>query len=281
MLSQIAPIDLLLQRSGRLWRHDRSSRGGAIQPVLHVLLPDEGSFHFSATEAVYEREILLRTVALLHGRETLQLPADFRPLIEGCYGHGRLANPVVTDDELRAAADHRAAKRQEDQERAITHLLPEPTPIEFVLARQAVEEAEGEGARHSWFMASTRLGSETRAALVLHEARLVAIARRDLEDAKKPRRDRHPPSRSDLKELFRQKVNLPAWWLKGATSRGTAEQCFEGQAWLRGHVVLPMQESEWTGTYNDGSSFAIRDDPRTGLEHLGESHDEADAGNLA
>ena len=78
MLSQLAPVDLLLQRSGRLWRHHRIERGGAMKPVLHVLLPPEDCLEFGASERVYAREILLRTFSLLHGREAFDLPADFK-----------------------------------------------------------------------------------------------------------------------------------------------------------------------------------------------------------
>src|SRR5690606_3975448 len=37
MFTEIAPIDLLLQRAGRLWRHDRPGRQGT--PTIHIALP--------------------------------------------------------------------------------------------------------------------------------------------------------------------------------------------------------------------------------------------------
>jgi CRISPR-associated endonuclease/helicase Cas3 len=77
LLTQIAPIDLLLQRSGRLWRHvehepDRPS--GISGPSLDILLPARDSLAFDASEKVYARAILLRTFTALHRQTTIKLP---------------------------------------------------------------------------------------------------------------------------------------------------------------------------------------------------------------
>jgi CRISPR-associated endonuclease/helicase Cas3 len=283
MISQLAPIDLLLQRSGRLWRHDRSERGGAIQPVLHVILPADGSLQFGATEKVYSREILLRTLSLLNARQTFNLPADFRPLIEGCYGREPLPNELIPVGELDAAAQARDEQRAQHVQMAQRHLLPEPKPDVFEMARKSAEENEGEGGTQSYFVAQTRLGDQSRAALVLHDANLFALARTDLDEAKKPRREQRAPPRDQQKKLFLQKVNIPAWWLANAKSRDGDESFFEGQAWLRGHLVMLFRQREWHGYDIKGRGFCINDDKQLGLRRLasaleGEAHEEADAG---
>src|SRR5206468_3996626 len=61
MISEIAPIDLLLQRSGRLHRH----RERSYPLVLRLLLPAAGDLKFGGTERVYDRYVLLRTLALV------------------------------------------------------------------------------------------------------------------------------------------------------------------------------------------------------------------------
>ena len=64
MVSDFAPIDLLLQRAGRMHRHQRSRPGPLAQPELHVIAPsvDDGVPAFApADQAVYDRHVLLRT----------------------------------------------------------------------------------------------------------------------------------------------------------------------------------------------------------------------------
>ena len=82
MISEIAPIDLLLQRSGRLHRHIKRD----YKPVLHVLLPEERTLDFGRTGYVYAEKPLLRTLAIISGQTEVHLPDDFRMLIERCYG---------------------------------------------------------------------------------------------------------------------------------------------------------------------------------------------------
>ncbi|HOO64710.1 MAG TPA: CRISPR-associated helicase Cas3', partial [Synergistaceae bacterium] len=86
MISEIAPIDLLLQRSGREHRHQKRS----YTPILHILLPQLNSCEkepdFGNTSYVYAKKTLLRTLALLENHPEIHLPEDFRPLIEHCYG---------------------------------------------------------------------------------------------------------------------------------------------------------------------------------------------------
>jgi CRISPR-associated endonuclease/helicase Cas3 len=287
MLSEVAPIDLLLQRSGRLWRHDANTwRGGAMRPILHVLLPPEGSLDFGATERIYARETLLRTMSLLHERRSFDLPVDFRPLIEGCYGRGPLPNNLIPVEQLEAAARSRDMKRAEHAALARRHLLPEPNASVFEMARKSAEETEGEPGAQSYFVAQTRLGDQTRAALVLREPTLFALAKTDLEEAKKQRREQKAPPRAQLKKLFLQKVNIPAWWLLNAQPCDGYEAFFEGRAWLRNHLVLPLRDGEWHGRDAKGREFLIRDDPKLGLQRLalsveGETHEEADAGQTS
>ncbi|MBI5510184.1 MAG: CRISPR-associated helicase Cas3' [Deltaproteobacteria bacterium] len=92
MVSDLAPIDRLIQRAGRLHRHARGERGDA---VLHVLgpawneRPEEGwpGGTFKGTVAVYGRpSVLWRTQRVLHDLGRLELPAKARELVEAVYG---------------------------------------------------------------------------------------------------------------------------------------------------------------------------------------------------
>jgi CRISPR-associated endonuclease/helicase Cas3 len=91
MVSEIAPIDLLLQRCGRLHRHPRLRPAGHETPQFIVLSdagvdgPPPESFGKSI-EWVYDRYILLRTWLALRWREKLAVPTEIEELVEAVYG---------------------------------------------------------------------------------------------------------------------------------------------------------------------------------------------------
>ena len=258
MVSQVAPVDLLLQRSGRLHRHDPRTRPAALPPTLHILLPDAGTLQFGSTEKVYARETLLRTFALLHGKDAWHLPADFRPLIEACYGDALLPEDVVPLELLEAAAQKREDDATVATAKARTHLLPAPNDRVFQLSRMPVGEAEGEGGTSDYFRASTRLGDASQAVIVLEDARLIALAESSRQD------DARPPRRADLEALFRCKVNLPTWWLREAVPTANSSPAFEGDHWLRFMTILPLKGDAWHGL-KGGKPFTIRNDKKLGL----------------
>ena len=105
MLSDLAPIDLLLQRAGRLRRHPRDTAGNPLsandapdergEPVLHVLCPepvDEPGAGWirgflPGTAAVYRHHgHLWRTARYLAENATLHLPEDSRTVIQAVFG---------------------------------------------------------------------------------------------------------------------------------------------------------------------------------------------------
>jgi CRISPR-associated endonuclease/helicase Cas3 len=92
MISWLAPIDLLLQRLGRLQRflkiHPRST-----DRILYVAMADifSGELQFGLSGLVYFRDILQKTAMLFAGSKACQsihlnLPEAASPLIEAVYG---------------------------------------------------------------------------------------------------------------------------------------------------------------------------------------------------
>lgn len=265
MLSQIAPIDLLLQRSGRVWRHAHHPRHARTGPALHLLLPALDSFEFGGSGRVYPPELLLRTLDLLHHRTAISLPTDFRPLIEACYSPSAPPPPTVPPEVFQKAVTERRKAEEHAENEASKHLIPAPDTEVFKLAqmRKAVSEAE-EGEKASFLHAQTRLGDQTAAALVLHDPALLDLVRQGITSPKAP-----APPLEQMRRLFRQKVNLPAWWLKEATAAPGFEIISEGPKWLRHHVVLGFRNGLWQGEYKqrDGnhSPVTIEDHPQEGL----------------
>jgi CRISPR-associated endonuclease/helicase Cas3 len=117
VISDLAPVDLLLQRAGRLWRHrrERPVRG----PVLAVYGPDPvdepGRDWYAAlfprAAHVYRNHALLwSTARLLFSRPKWHVPEDVRTLVEGVYGIDEAALPAGLERNwIRVEGEERAA----------------------------------------------------------------------------------------------------------------------------------------------------------------------------
>lgn len=106
--TDLAPIDLLLQRAGRLWRHQRGERTLS-EPVLIVAgLAESPPPSFGKPlwwDKVYREDILLRTHALLLDKPSVQLPDEIDNLVAAVYEEG-----VDADESLEARLDRAMQK---------------------------------------------------------------------------------------------------------------------------------------------------------------------------
>ena len=89
MISELAPMDLLIQRAGRLHRHSSNDehRYGLPRRLI-VIEPDskaDGTPHFGNNIHVYAEYILLRTYLTLRGMSKIVIPCDTTRLIEAVY----------------------------------------------------------------------------------------------------------------------------------------------------------------------------------------------------
>ena len=121
MLSEIAPMDMLLQRLGRLWRHERKNRPIS-SPELAVVcskmpaddlsdLPSdkkELETFFGRGVWIYAPYVLLRSFETLCNRETICVPDEIRDLLETVY------SDVIPDSELHHALFDEMQKRKDE-----------------------------------------------------------------------------------------------------------------------------------------------------------------------
>lgn len=94
MVSDLAPIDLLIQRAGRLWRHTRVDRPTAVVSELVVLAPEcsenvTGDWlhvELPHTRSVYgDVGVLWRTATVLNEHSVIKAPHNIRQLIASVY----------------------------------------------------------------------------------------------------------------------------------------------------------------------------------------------------
>ncbi|MFT0848976.1 CRISPR-associated helicase Cas3' [Actinomycetaceae bacterium L2_0104] len=119
LISDLAPVDLLFQRMGRVHRHKRAVRPRKMgTPRCFILdLPELSSSDpkvAGPTKAVYGAYLPLRSAAVLHRRienvGSVSIPDDLPVLIEQVYG----SNAVVPDSWSKA---HSAAHKKFDADR--------------------------------------------------------------------------------------------------------------------------------------------------------------------
>lgn len=169
LVTDFAPIDLLLQRSGRLHRHaanDPARPPALARPVLRVLCPpwspDGEPDLDSGTRAVYDdHHVLLRTALALRDRVSIESPDDLADLVESVYAPADPPSTLTTSEaeawrrtRLQAARD-----RDADEMEAKTRWLRSPADHGVSvsdLSRNAVDDDPGAGA----FRALTRLDAD-------------------------------------------------------------------------------------------------------------------------
>ncbi len=132
MISDLAPIDLLIQRAGRLQRHIRNAQGQPKDslpderqpPVLHILAPEWQPEAKSGwlgealrgTGYVYpDHACLWRTQALLKKHGEIRMPEYARTLVDGVYEQEIIAPPglqTISDMNFGKVLSQRAVATQ-------------------------------------------------------------------------------------------------------------------------------------------------------------------------
>jgi len=96
IITDLAPTDMLLQRMGRLWRHERGNRS-MDKPEYHIIREKESLEELRRLSApaikevlgtkarVYAPYVLLRSLEVWAGRKRLMLPNEVRKMLKKTY----------------------------------------------------------------------------------------------------------------------------------------------------------------------------------------------------
>lgn len=168
IVTDLAPIDLVLQRAGRLWRHARASRPVS-EPILLVagLAGDEPPSFGKPLwwGKVYREDVLLRTWCLLQAKRDLRLPEEIDTLVQNVYEE-QIAVPAFLEERMNKAvrAEGEAIAQRQQANMAIMGLPDDASwndPAKYVLYD------EDEPGVHRTLMAQTRLGEDSVVAIPL------------------------------------------------------------------------------------------------------------------
>jgi CRISPR-associated endonuclease/helicase Cas3 len=197
IISDLAPIDLLLQRSGRLHRHeDRTDRPPKLlQPTMWLISPElseSGKADFGDSGFIYDRHVLLRTwltlrdcqgsgkpLGALHSppkppilgdfESSVQLPEMMDDLIEAVYDRNQVPSEMLEQvhqiDWQESLADYLGDESQDKKKADLVKLPPGHAgkihPSEFTRQGDADDDAA--------IAKVTRLGRESVTTIFLQQ----------------------------------------------------------------------------------------------------------------
>jgi CRISPR-associated endonuclease/helicase Cas3 len=151
LITDLAPMDLVLQRAGRLWRHRRSNRSAAHpRPQLLVAYPAGGWEQAPLVEPalIYREDLLRNTLRLLEGRSTLLLPDEIEALVENVYAGASPSEHITEETHERLQAEQR--------------LMPPPYVVDSPFGSlQVFLQEDDDPELHQKLRAATRLGRPT------------------------------------------------------------------------------------------------------------------------
>jgi CRISPR-associated endonuclease/helicase Cas3 len=118
LITDLAPTDMLLQRIGRLWRHERDRP--CIQPEVWIRGPGLANEELQTATVgallaalgksgrVYAPYVLLRSWQQWQGRDTITIPDDIRDVLEATYAEPLSDEPTAWAVLRRKMEDRRA-----------------------------------------------------------------------------------------------------------------------------------------------------------------------------
>lgn len=125
LFTDIAPMDLLLQRIGRLHRHSNTKRPENLREPTAYIMGIIGMFEFeSGSEKIYGKYLLTRTQILLPDK--LRLPEDISKLVQEVYSGEAIPIDPAVEGIYSKAIEENKRKIQEKENNAAAFRLDRP-----------------------------------------------------------------------------------------------------------------------------------------------------------
>jgi CRISPR-associated endonuclease/helicase Cas3 len=259
LISDLCPIDLLIQRMGRLWRHDRDHRG-ASERAIYLIRPNigqDGLPNFGDDvegkmvkgryrSGVYDRHSLLRTWYLLRDRPIITLPHDTDYLIEQAYELQQQANVQLTasqqedwDDSLNAYGNW----QQSLQDKAGQVVIPDLKAYAYAeqLTHRGLSDEDAE-------MVTRLINDSMTVILDAGDGKVIC--------------DR-PPVKDEIRQVLRQQVRISSPGLIYALKKALEDQQVQiPQPWQK---VTYLRELPLVKVPSEIGKYSITYDERLGL----------------
>lgn len=249
MMTAIAPIDLLLQRLGREFRHNDTPRPPQFSaPQLAVLIPSRAG-EFGADGLVYPPCLLLQSIHILEQCRVIRVPEDLPALVARGYDPD-----AAPPEELECWLEH----LMEDQVQAATggsYVIHEPekgyTPI-----KEAEKVQFDDLESSSYLSAKTRFGEPTTRIALLPAERFAYFCKRSQKNGSK--RVLSEVSRQEAREIMGASVSVRTKLL-----RPREGEFLSGRSMLESVELYPGSADEHgrlSYTQADGSRIVMDQD---------------------
>lgn len=248
LVTELCPMDLLLQRIGRLHRHHRSRPAPLQQACCAVLDTGEDAFD-AGSEAVYGQWLLWRTREALP--RSIRLPEEISPLVQQVYGWEREAPGGAQGEEMRCIYERTQEKKKA---RAEAYLVPQPETHRLAQLNTLDDWMQNEGARSDpAARAAVRDGDPSVEVLVMQRRADGSIHFLPWQEGGSAVAADSPPLPETALKIARQKLRLPAvfgkaWKVDRVIRELEADNRSRLAAWqlsplLHGELVLLLDEN--------------------------------------
>lgn len=227
MITAVAPVDLLFQRAGRVFRHAHTLRPETFsKPCIDVLIPGQGQ-DLGVDGVVYPESLLKQSIHLLEDRSVVRIPEDLAELVSAGYDMAQ-----VPESELEAWLE----RMIEDDIKAGSSEIYKLSPPEKAFSPLGGESIFDDGETDSFLSVKTRLG-EPSVRIALLEPDLYARIRPQVTE-----RDGEPTavvgSRALAQKVLEQSVSVQRRRLQKIEA---GHQVIKGEKLLTNVMLYPSE----------------------------------------
>lgn len=252
LVTELCPMDLLLQRIGRLHRHEeRKERPSRLRKAVCAVL-DTGNTDFdSGSQAVYGEWLLWRTRRLLPERITL--PEDIPKLVQQVYGW-EMEDCLELDEQSQKALEEYALLQRIKTQKASAYVIPKPEEHNKMPWREKLDNwVDDMAPSEAGARAAVRDGDTSLDVLVMVRQENGSIHFLPWQEGGQSVAADYPPSQEESIRIARQRLRLPGYFSRKWNIERVIEEleqqnrCFLS-AWqqasmLKGELVLLLDSS--------------------------------------
>ena len=273
LVTDICPMDLLLQRIGRLHRHKRSRRAKLQVPqclIMGVLGDD--SFEEGA-EAIYGKYLLMRTKAFLP--KQVEIPKDIPQLVQNVYDENVDFSPKPADYQEAKGEQKKRIEKKEDMAKKFRISPPWSNSLQNLVGWLDTDVSEKRGE------AAVRDTDESIEVLLIRETGDGRLCFLPWQEEGREISPTDVPSNHLAKALARQSIRLPnalcAPWIIDQTIEELEEvnserlSVWQESTWLKGELFLIL-DSQCSGSL---CGYHLNYDRTYGLRYKKEVNDNA------
>ncbi|MGB7567828.1 MAG: CRISPR-associated helicase Cas3' [Chitinivibrionales bacterium] len=241
LITDLAPIDLLLQRAGRVWRHQRDGRP-IPQPILCVAgLTGNSPISFGDPlwwSVVYREDILIKTWKVLAKKQQIILPDEIDMLVNSVYEDFNIPSDDEIQKRLEKAEIENDGIRIAQQITAHQAIIGLPDDGSWKDTNRFYLYDEDEPGVHQTLRAQTRLGEDSVVAIpIFPNDNFDKTVLPNFLSAKQFALRAVSLSRKGVIHLLRQS-GTPEGWKKTSLLRNCFPLIFDKQGnWIEDHSV--------------------------------------------